>query len=184
MAISPIMTPSSNEKKVQLVFQISLVLKGVFAVSEIIGGLIAYAIIFAGDIFASFGVQSFVHIIVDAVTQEELTEDPKDFIATHFVQWAQNFSISSLNFAALYLLVHGVIKLWLIVGLLRKRLWYYPTALIVFALFIVYQLYRYSFTHSILLLFITAVDLIVIVLTWHEYKYLRTRGNETQSLTT
>ena len=76
-------------------------------------------------------------------------------------------------FAAVYLLGHGVIKLWLIIGLLREKLWYYPTALVVFGLFIVYQLYRYSFTHSIWLLLITIVDLVVIGLTWHEYRYLR-----------
>jgi uncharacterized membrane protein len=44
---------------------------------------------------------------------------------------------------------------------------------VVFALFIGYQIYRYTFTHSILLLLITAVDLVVIAFTWHEYKYLR-----------
>jgi len=36
-----------------------------------------------------------------------------------------------------------------------------------------YQLYRFSFTQSVCLLLITLVDVIVIALTWHEYKYLR-----------
>jgi len=162
-----------NENKLDLAFRISLILKGIFAVSEIIGGLAAYLVIFVGDILAGFGAQQFLLTIANAVTREELTEDPRDFIANHLIQWTQSISIGSLNFAALYLLAHGIIKLWLIVGLLRKRLWYYPTALIVFTLFIVYQLYRYSFTHSVLLLLITAVDAVVIALTWHEYKYLR-----------
>jgi len=35
------------------------------------------------------------------------------------------------------------------------------------------QLYRYSYTHSIWLLLVTVLDLIVIGLTWHEYKYLK-----------
>ena len=78
--------------------------------------------------------------------------------------------------AAIYLFGHGVIKLWIIIGLLRKKLWYYPVAMIVFGLFIVYQLYRYTFTHSFLLLLITALDFIVIGLTWHEYRHLRTNA--------
>ena len=68
---------------------------------------------------------------------------------------------------------HGAIKLWLIVGLLRERLWYCPTAIAVFGLFIVYQLHRVSFTHSAFLLFLTALDVLVIVLTWHDYGYVR-----------
>ncbi len=64
-------------------------------------------------------------------------------------------------------------ELWLIIGLLREKLWYYPIAIIIFGLFTVYQLYRFSFTHSVWLLLITAVDVIVIGLTWHEYRYLR-----------
>jgi hypothetical protein len=67
-------------------------------------------------------------------------------------------------------LSHGVVKLWLIIGLLRQKLWYYPLAAAVFGLFIVYQ---YSFTNSLWLLVLSAVDVAVIALTWHEYRYLR-----------
>ena len=71
------------------------------------------------------------------------------------------------------LLSHGTIKLRLIIGLVREKLSYYPVAIAVFALFIVYQLYRFSFTHSIWLILITIVAIAVIELTWHECKYLR-----------
>ena len=47
--------------------------------------------------------------------------------------------------------------------------------MLVFGLFIIYQLYRYQFTHSLWLLLITLVDALVIALTWHEWKYLRRR---------
>ena len=81
--------------------------------------------------------------------------------------------MSTRNFTTVYLLSHGVIKLWLIIGLLRAKLSYYPVAIGVFGLFIIYQLYRFSATHSLWLLLITAVDVVVIGLTWHEYQYLR-----------
>jgi uncharacterized membrane protein len=86
---------------------------------------------------------------------------------------AQQFSISTQYFTAFYLFSHGVVKLFLIAGLLRERLWYYPLAMIVFAFFIMYQLYRFSFTHSVWLFVITILDMVVIWLTWREYKYLR-----------
>ena len=82
-------------------------------------------------------------------------------------------SVSGQRFAAFYLLGHGVVKLWLIIGLWRERLAYYPIAIGVFALFIVYQVYRYSFTRSVLLLLITLVDVVVIWLVWMQYHDLR-----------
>ncbi len=102
-----------------------------------------------------------------------MAEDPRDLVANYLLHAPQQLSVSAQHFTAVYLFSHGAIKLWLIVGLLRGRLWYYPTAMVVFWLFIVYQLYRFSFTHSIFLLLITALDIVVIALTWHEYSYLR-----------
>jgi uncharacterized membrane protein len=48
--------------------------------------------------------------------------------------------------------------------------------MIVFALFIIYQLYRFSFAHSVWLLVITILDIVVIWITWREYKYLKRDG--------
>ena len=68
---------------------------------------------------------------------------------------------------------HGSIKLWLVVGLWRSKLAYYPAAIALFGLFILYQLYRYSFMQSLLLLRITIVDVIVIWLIGVEFRNLR-----------
>lgn len=159
-----------QEKKTHLFFIISLLIKGLIALTEIIGGLVVYFITLISSIFP---LQQLLYSFVKLLVHEELTEDPRDFIANKLLHFPQSLSISTLNFTGFYLLSHGIIKLWLIIGLLRKKLWYYPTAIVVFGLFIVYQIYRFSFTHSILLLLITAVDFLVIYLTWHEYKYLR-----------
>ncbi len=151
-----------SEHRIHLIFELSLFFKGAFALFEIIGGILTYVI-----------PQAFILGVVSMLTQRELAEDPRDLVANYFLHAAQHLSVGTQRFAAIYLLSHGAIKLWLIVGLLRERLWYYPTAIAVFGLFIVYQLYRFSFTHSAFLLLITALDALVIVLTWHEYGYLR-----------
>jgi uncharacterized membrane protein len=152
----------AREEKIHLAFEISLFLKGLFALGEIIGGIIAF-----------FVTKEFLLKTASVLTQAELAEDPRDLVANFLLHSAQNLSISTQHFMALYLLAHGSIKFWLIIGLLREKMWCYPMAIIVFGLFIVYQLHRFSFTHSVWLLVITAVDVIVITLTWHEYKYLR-----------
>jgi uncharacterized membrane protein len=149
-------------KYLHLAFEASLISKAVFAVAETLAGIGAY-----------FMTQQVLFGLVERFTREELLEDPRDFVANYLLQSAQHFSVSTRNFTAAYLLSHGVIKLWLIIGLLRKKLRYYPVAIAIFGLFIVYQLYRYRLTHSLWLLLITVVDLVVVALTWHEYRYLR-----------
>ncbi len=154
-----------DDKNLHRAFEISLILKGVFALLEIVGGIVAY-----------FITQQFLLNLILAFTQEELTQDPNDVLAQFLIRSAENFSISSQLFTSFYLLSHGIIKTFLIAGLLRGKLSYYPPAIIVFVFFIAYQLYRFNFTHSIWLLLITVLDVIVIWLTWHEYTYLRQRG--------
>lgn len=160
-----------EETSIRLAFRVSLVLKAAFAVAEILAGVGTY-----------FVTQQFVFKVVERITRRELLEDPRDFIANLLFQSAQHFSVSTRNFTAAYLLSHGAIKLWLISGLLRERLGYYPVAIAIFALFIVYQLYRFTLTHSLWLVLITALDVVVIGLTWHEYRYLRSAGSPRRSL--
>jgi uncharacterized membrane protein len=73
------------------------------------------------------------------------------------------------------LLSHGLIKLLLAAGLLSEKLSAYPVAIAVFVLFAIYQLYQFYFSHSSLLMLLTVFDLVVIVLTWHEYRVVRQR---------
>jgi uncharacterized membrane protein len=157
-----------EEKYLHLAFEITLILKGIFALLEILAGIVAY-----------FITQDFLLRFVVAITQDELTEDPRDFVAHYLLQTAQDFSISSQHFTSLYLLSHGIIKIFLVAGLLRGKFWFYPLAMIVFALFILYQFFRFSITHSLWLLVVTLLDIIVILLTWHEYRYLRQHRSAT-----
>ncbi len=155
-----------TEKNIKLAFEISVVLKGLHALMELIGGAII--------LFIS---KEFVITTIFAITQEELSEDPKDFIAHYLTKLAQNFSVSAQQFAALYLLSHGLIKIFLVIGLLKEKLWAYPAAIVIFSTFIIYQLWRFAFTHSIWLLLLTIFDIIIIWLTWHEYRYKKSSTN-------
>ena len=153
-----------DEQRIHKVFKISVLLKGAHALIEIVGGIALYLVSTAT-----------IHEWVNFLTQDELHEDPNDFIASKFLDFAQNFSISSKAFFAFYLLSHGAIKLLLVAGLLREKLWSYPASLAALTLFILYQLYRYSYTQSFGLIVLTIFDVFVIVLIWHEYKLVRHR---------
>lgn len=155
---------------VHVAFETSLVFKGAFALSEIVAGLLTYLV-----------TPRFVFNLVQTITQTELTEDPRDFVASHLLHAAQALSVTSQHFAAFYLFSHGAIKLWLINGLWRGKLAYYPAAIGIFGLFILYQMYRYSFTQSVLLLLITIVDVVVIWLIWLEFRNLRQSHGNTRA---
>ena len=151
-----------NERRIHQIFEISLVLKGAHALIECAGGLV-FAFVSTGAITS----------LVNALTQEELLEDPNDFVATHLLSAAQNFNVSTQRFYAFYLLSHGAIKAFLVIGLLRNKLWAYPFSLAILGLFILYQLYRYSYTHGPGLIVLTVFDIFVVGLIWHEYRLVR-----------
>lgn len=151
-----------QEKRIHQIFEVSVLLKGVHALLECVGGTLL-ALVSTSTITG----------LARRLTQYELVSNPHDFIASHLLEWAQGFSVDTQNFYAFYLLSHGVVKLFLVIGLLRARLWAYPASMVVMSLFILYQLYRYSFTHSLALIALTVFDLIVIGLIWHEYRVMR-----------
>ena len=151
-----------QERRIHQLFEVSVLLKGVHAAIECVGGLA----------LALTNNQWIRHLVTQA-TQSELIEDRKDIVANHLMMWAQTFSVQTQHFYAWYLLSHGIVKLALVTGLLMRKLWAYPTTIVVLGLFIVYQLYRYTQTHGFGLLLITMLDVIVVALTWHEYGLMR-----------
>ena len=151
-----------QERRIHQLFEVSVLLKGAHAVIECIGGL-ALALT-SNSVIAAW---------VARLTQDELHEDKADFVANNLLAWAQGFSVATQHFYAFYLLSHGVVKLALVAGLLMRKLWAYPASLAVMTLFIAYQLYRYTFTHSAGLIVLTVFDLVVMALIWHEYQLLR-----------
>ena len=66
------------------------------------------------------------------VTSEEFAEDADDLVANFLLHTVQHLYIGAQ--AAIYQIGQGMIKLWLIVGLLQQRLWYYPVSMIVLSI--------------------------------------------------
>jgi uncharacterized membrane protein len=151
-----------NERRIHRIFEISILLKGAHALIECIGGLV----------LALFSTSAVANL-VNALTQDELIEDPNDFVAAHLLSLAQNLTANTQHFYAFYLLSHGLVKVFIVISLLRNKLWAYPVSLVVLGLFIVYQLYRFLNTHSFGLIVLTVFDVVVMGLIWHECRLVR-----------
>lgn len=134
---------------------------------EIVGGLLLW-------VLDPAYISSVAHLLV----QHELTEDPTDWIAQLLVRSVGDLvgSANTRIFGAVFLLWHGAVKVTLVWALLRRQGWAYPAAILAFAAFIAYQIYRYTHTHSVWLIALSLLDMCVIVLTWLEYQRLRRSG--------
>ena len=148
-------------KKLLLAFRASLLLKGSFAAAEVAAGFMAYLV-----------PPGLLLRMAQIVTRTELMEDPGDFFAVHLLGAAQGYHAGSQRFVVFYLLGHGLLKLCLVVILWQRRVAFFPPALGVFGLFILFQAYRFCLTGSPLLLLITILDGVMVWLIWAEYRAL------------
>ncbi len=147
-----------QERRILFAFKIGIFLKGLFALFEMLGGTVLFFI-------------NKAHFIPYILTlfRNELSDDPHDFVANVIVNGAAAFSVSSQYAIALYFLLHGFVKFFLIISLLKNKLWAYPSAIVVFSIFTGYELYRYSVSNSSLLLYGALFDLIVLILIIFEF---------------
>jgi len=153
-----------SDRRIQAAFEAGVILKGVGALVECVAGLLLYLVNV-----------DWLTRLAARVAEHELIGHPRDRIANALMHWAENYSGGGKTFAGLYLLSHGVVKLFLVVELLRNRMWAYPASIAVIGIFVAYQLYRMTFAFSIGLVLLTIFDVVVVVLIWREYRMIRKR---------
>jgi uncharacterized membrane protein len=141
------------DPRLHQLFVVSVALKGLHALIEIAGGLALYWL----------STDAIVHWLYARAGESD------DLVA----RFARTFTGQEHHFYALYLVSHGALNLGIVAALLTRKPWAYPATFAVLALFIAYQLYRYSFTRDIGLIAISLLDLLVMALAWNEYRLLR-----------
>jgi uncharacterized membrane protein len=147
-------------------FEVSIILKGLDGLLELIGGVLLLAVS-----------PATINHLIARLTQHELSEDPHDLIAARLLHFGNGLTGSAVRFAAVYLLVHGVVKVFLIVSLLRNKLWAYPWLIITLVVFIGYQLYKIALAPTAWLIALTIFDAFVVWLTWREWHKQRRRAS-------
>ena len=92
-------TTETSSSALDRTFKISIGLKGIDGLLEIIGGII---LLFVAPVTLQQWARS--------LTAHELAQDPNDFIARHLLHSASQLSHSTTLFGAIYLLSHGIAK--------------------------------------------------------------------------
>ena len=150
-----------QEKRIHEAFTVSLAIKGLNGLAEIAGGIAIY-------LTSTETIARWIARFANA-----LGGNPNRWIPAHLLKFGDSLTVSQHDFVAFYLLTHGVVKIVLVYGLLRERMWSYPVSFVVFSGYIVYQLYRFTFTHSLLLIVLSIFDAFILTLAVHEYRLLR-----------
>lgn len=145
-------------------FRVSLILKGLDGLLEIVGGA-----------FLLFVSPRQIGDLARFLTQHELSEDPGDLISNALTHWADSLTVSASLFGAVYLLLHGLVKVVLVWAVLKDYLWAYPWMIGFLLTFIVYQGYRIWVSFSWAMVLLTLFDIFIVWLTWYEYGAHRAR---------
>jgi len=111
--------------------------------------------------------------LLHMIMGQELIEDPADVLLTFTNNFLQLHPFQVTYFLSAYLIFWGFIDIFISVNLLKQRMWAFPVSLWLIAFFILYLLYRFAHTHSLILLSVILLDVIIFWLIQKEYKKVK-----------
>jgi uncharacterized membrane protein len=164
-----------NPKKVreaQLVYSRDKILHDLFNVTILIKGINGVWEIIVGVLFLIFKRETIYRAII-TLTEQKIVSGLSHSANNYVIRQANNFSTNTKYFIAFYFLFYGVVNIFLVVSLLRGKLWAYPTAILFFIFFILYQFYIFFLRRSSLLLLFTIFDVCLVFLAWLEYQRVK-----------
>ncbi len=153
-----------KEKVLHPLFELGVLIKTIDGIAETIIGL---TVLFLSG--------AKIQGIFTYFARGELLEDPHDAVINFLAGVFQSISTSAKTFAAIYILLHGIINIFLVIGLYKEKLEAYLATMITIVILITYQFYRIFLYHSNGLAILTVFDALFLLLTWHEYKYHKSK---------
>ena len=153
------------KEKLHTFFEAGVIVKAIDSIGEITLGILFFTVS-----------SQTVNGVISFIFGDELTEQPRDLIWRILLHNFNGISPSSQSFWAILFVTHGVIKIILLFGLIKKKLWIYLFAAFAFGGFVVYQTFHIIFSSSSLVLaLLTLVDAAFTVLIIYEYQYQRNK---------
>ncbi|MBT2504090.1 DUF2127 domain-containing protein [Curtobacterium sp. ISL-83] len=151
-----------RQRVFDLVFLVGIALKGLDGVGELLLGL---PMLF----LRPAQITSLAHL----ATARELNEDPHDLIAHLLLHGASALSADAALIAAVYLIIHGLVKVAIVIAMLRGSSRVYPWAIAALGAFLVWQCAEMILHPSAGVAALSIFDAIIIVLTWREWRQHR-----------
>lgn len=112
--------------------------------------------------------------VYQRILSSELAET-HDVIFQMIGRMLAHHGFSITYFLAAYFLFWGVVDVLLSISMLRHYLWAFPTSMLVIGAFVVYEIFRFTHTHSPILFSFILIDLFIVYLIFHERERLVAR---------
>ncbi len=145
-----------RERGIHDVFLVTVALKGLDGILEIVLGLL---LIFT-DTFSD---------VVFFLTRDAIIDDPNNYFASHLRAFASQ-SHQAFVIGGLYLVAHGILKAFIAGSLWRNYAWAYPVSMVFLGLFIFYETIGVLTRGSIPLMCLAVFDIFMLWLVGYEYK--------------
>ncbi|MBP6880243.1 DUF2127 domain-containing protein [Candidatus Saccharibacteria bacterium] len=114
--------------------------------------------------------KSQIHQWAEYFVKTQLSNDEGIIVAKYLLQLVSSISLSTQQFAAIYLIGDGAVKLSIAYGILREKIRVYYVGFVFFSSVILFQIYRLAHGHSKLLIIWLAFDLFFMVLLIKDYR--------------
>jgi uncharacterized membrane protein len=151
-----------SRKAFHVIFEAGAIVKAIDSVFESAAGILLW-----------FLDPQTVNRVIFFLSGDELTERQRDPLWKFFFRDFSGITANIQHFWAFLLVGHGILKLFLVGGLLKGKIWIYPVSGIAFACFALYQTYHLLYDPSAWLTILTLFDIAFIALIAHEYSYQR-----------
>jgi uncharacterized membrane protein len=140
-------------------YDVGIVFKGLNGILEFLGGLLLF-----------FVNSNWLSDVIVRTAHAELMQDPSDFLGTHLLQIAQSLTVTAKTFTALYLFIHGVVKLIIV-----AQVWYHQRRALIWALWILgtcilLQSIQVVRAESLLLGILTLIDFLILLVIWGDIR--------------
>ncbi len=148
-------------------FRLSLFIKGFDGTMQLIGGTLLF-----------FVEPQTLGRWMNFLTRHLISEDPTNVVAHWLHHQADSLSVDTELLVSLYMLSHGVIKLGLVFGLLKEKLWVFPFAFVGFGAILSIEIYRIIFHFFWGVCVLMAFDTFVLTMVILEYRRLKAAKSE------
>ncbi len=155
-------SPPERGRGLDLLFRVLVVLKGLHGALELASGLLL--LFFSAPHLAE---------ILSRFAWHEMYVAGHPLLGRSLSGAAGHVTGGGKAFAVVYLLVHGGVKLALLVSVFRHMRRWYPVMLVLLGGFLLFELVRLAIRFSPVLAGLAAYDLLLVTLLWREYRRSR-----------
>ncbi len=145
-----------------LIFKLGMYWRIIYAIFKFVFGIILLK--FINSNFTDLFYQVF---------RQEILEDKDDIFIRAIKSIFDGHTFYVTYFISIYFIFWGAVDAFLSFNLLKLRIWSYPVSLTLITTFTLYEIYRFTHTHSLILLSIILIDIFLIWIIFKEYKKLK-----------